>query len=157
MTKKADFNAEEWSRVLAGPPVAGLIVMVAEKGGRLRESISMGRAYSEAQKEHGGTELVREIVSATPEIDRARFQSPEQVRAEGPQVLRESVQLLESKATADEVAEYKRFVTTVAETVANAKKEGGVLGIGGKPVSDAEQTALNEITEALGTEPPSTG
>ena len=43
---------------------------------------------------------------------------------------------------------------TIADTVANARKEGGVLGIGGKPVSDEERAALNEIASTLGLEPP---
>jgi hypothetical protein len=38
--------------------------------------------------------------------------------------------------------------------VANAKKEGGVLGIGGKPVSEEEQRAIDEIAQTLDSEPP---
>jgi len=45
MTKKAEFNAEEWSVVLQGPPIAGMMVITAERGGTLRESVSMGKAY----------------------------------------------------------------------------------------------------------------
>ena len=41
--------------------------------------------------------------------------------------------------------EYKRFVYSLAESVAHAHKEGGFLGIGGKPVSEREQTALDAI------------
>jgi hypothetical protein len=33
--------------------------------------------------------------------------------------------------------------------VAHAHKEGGVLGIGGKEVSEQEQTALDELARAL--------
>ena len=29
MTKKAEFNAEEWETVVNGPPIAGLLVVVA--------------------------------------------------------------------------------------------------------------------------------
>src|ERR687897_2323236 len=153
MPRKADFNAEEWSLVLEAPPVAGMVVMAAHRGGTFREAISMGKAYTEAQKENG-TDLVNEIVSARPEFDRDRYKTPEELRERGLTRIREAVNLLESKATAEEVSEYKQFILDVANTVANAKKEGGVLGIGGKPVSEEEQRAIDEIAQTLDSEPP---
>jgi hypothetical protein len=42
---------------------------------------------------------------------------------------------------------------TVAQAVAEAHKEGGFLGIGGKRVSAAEDQALDEISLALGSPP----
>ena len=42
---------------------------------------------------------------------------------------------------------------TVAQEVVSAHKEGGFLGIGGKPISDAENRALDEISIALGAPP----
>ncbi len=149
MTKKADFNAEEWSVVLQGPPIAAMMVVTAERGGTVRESVSMGKAYVEA-KQQGGTELVTEIVAARPEIDQTRFRSPEDLRTQGTQALRDAVSLLDQKATPEEVAEYKEFVLSLADNVANAHKEGGFLGAGGKPVSESEQSALDEIRAALG-------
>ena len=38
---------------------------------------------------------------------------------------------------------------TVAEAAANANREGGFIGIGGKPVSANEQAALDKIRAAL--------
>jgi len=64
--------------------------------------------------------------------------------------LAEAVALVESKATDEERHAYKQFVLTVAEAAANANREGGFLGIGGKPVSANEQAALDEIRGALG-------
>jgi hypothetical protein len=153
MTRKADFNAEEWSLVLEAPPVAGLIVAAAERGGTFREAISMGKAYSEAQRDDS-PQVVKEIVSARPQIDPQRYKSPEELRERGLTRIREAVNLLEGKATPEEVDQYKRFVLDVGNTVANAKKEGGVLGIGGKPVSEEEKRALDEIAQTLDTEPP---
>ena len=50
MTSKAEFNGEEWSRLLEGPALAGLIVIAAERGGTIRESISMAKAYNAARE-----------------------------------------------------------------------------------------------------------
>jgi hypothetical protein len=150
MTQKADFNAEEWSLVLEGPPLAGMIVITAQRGGTLRESISIGKAYAEARQNQGNSELLDAIVSEAPNmLDPKDYSSKEEVREHGLTRLREAVELLEAKATPDEVEDYKRFTVDLAERAAHAHKSGGFLGIGGEEVSDAERGALDEITAAL--------
>jgi hypothetical protein len=153
MTGKADFSPEEWEVVLKGPPSAGMIVITAQRGGTFRESFSMAKSYGEARKQHGDSELLDEIASTKPEIDRTRYHSPEELKEHGLQHLREAVELLESKATPEEVDEYRRFVLTLADRVADAHKEG-FLGLSGERVSEAERAAVAEIAEALGTESP---
>jgi hypothetical protein len=154
MTRKADFNADEWSTVVDGPLYAGMRVISADRGGTLRESLAMGRAYQAAREHHGESELLDELVKSPPSID------PDRVREAGGNIsalaseqLREAIGILEAKSTPSEVDAYKRFVMTVAQAVASAHKEGGFLGIGGKQISDAENQALDEISTALGTPP----
>jgi hypothetical protein len=149
MTTKADFNAEEWSLVLEGPPTAGVIVITAQRGGTIRESIQLGKAYSEARQQQGSSELLDAIVSEQPQIPRDRYRTPEELREKGLARLREAVELLGQKASEDEVEDYKRFVIGLAERAAAAHKEGGFLGVGGEEVSDAERAALDEIAAAL--------
>ena len=149
MMTKADFNAEEWSLVLEGPPTAGMIVITAQRGGTIRESIELGKAYAEARKQQGQSELLDGIVSEQPQIDQSRYKSQEELRTGGLTRLREAVELLEQKATPEEVDDYKRFVVSLAERAAEAHKEGGFLGIGGQEVSDAERAALDEIAAAV--------
>jgi hypothetical protein len=148
MTGKADFAPEEWEGVLKGPPSAGMIVITAQRGGTLRESFSMAKAYSEARQQHGDSELLDEIASAKPEIDHTRYGSVEELKEHGLQDLRDAVELLERKATPEEVDEYKRFVLTLADRVAEAHREG-FLGLSGERVSDAERAAVAEIAETL--------
>ena len=150
MTKKADFNADEWSTIVEGPLLAGMRVVAASRGGTIRESIAMGKAYAQARQQQGESELLDELVAAPPAMD------PERVRAAGDigQVstdrLREALELLQMKASADEVEAYKGFVRSLAEAAANAHKEGGFLGVGGTQVSDEERAALDEIEATLG-------
>ena len=144
MTGKADFTAEEWELILEAPPSAGLIVMIADRGGTFRESFSMAKAYAEARQRHGESELLDEIVSTKPKVDRTRAHSPEEMKARGLQHLRDAVAVVERKATPEELEDYRRFVLTVADRVANAHREGG------QPVSDAERAAIEEIAAALG-------
>ncbi len=149
MTAKADFTATEWEQLLEGPPSAGMIVVTAQRGGTLRESFSLAKAYAEARRDHGKSELLDEIVSAKPELDSQRYGSVEELKQHCLEHLREAVTLLERKATPAELEDYKRFVLNLAEKVAAAHKEG-FLGLSGERVSDAERAAVKEITEALG-------
>lgn len=153
MTGKADFAPDEWEIVLKGPPSAGMIVITAQRGGTFRESFSMAKAYAEARKQHGDSELLDEIASTKPEIDHTRYHSPEELREHGLQHLRDAVQLLERKATPEEVDEYRGFVLTLANRVADTRKEG-FLGLSGERVSEAEQAAMAEVAEAVGAQSP---
>jgi hypothetical protein len=156
MTKKADFNAEEWSTVVDGPLYAGLRVIAASRGGTLRESMAMSRVYQEARARHGESELLDELIKSPPSLDAERVREAQgNIGALTSQQLRDAIGIVEANATPAETDSYKKFVMTVAQAVAGAHKEGGFLGIGGKQVSDAENQALDEISIALGP-PPST-
>ena len=156
MTRKADFNAEEWTTVVDGPLYAGMYVISASRGGTLRESIAMSRVYQEARAHHGENALLDEVITSAPTIEPERLGAHgENLPAVATAALRQAVSLIESKGDTADVDAYKRFVMTVAQTVAAAHKEGGFLGFGGTPVSEAEDAALDEISRALGTPPAS--
>ena len=88
-----------------------------------------------------------------PEVERdhTRFHSAEELKQAGLGHLRDAVGVLESKATPEEVEDYRRFVLTLADKVASAHREGG------QAVSDAERAAIKEIAGALGTVAPASG
>jgi hypothetical protein len=144
VTGKADFSEAEWTQVLEGPPSAGMLVMAAQRGGTLRESFAMAKAYTEARKQHGQSELVDAIVSAKPKMDHTRYHSSDELRTACLGHLGQAVGVLEGKAAAGEVDEYKRFVLGVAEKVAAAHREDG------QAVSPAERDAIDQISQALG-------
>ena len=143
MTNRTAFSPEEWKAVLEGPPSAGLIVITAAHGGMFRETVAMSKAYAEARAQHGESELLDEIVAAKPEMDHTRYHSPDELRNNGLQHLRDAVAVLESKATAGELDDYRRFVLALANKVAAAHREGG------QSVSPAEEAAIQQITGAL--------
>lgn len=147
MTAKADFTEQEWELVLEGPTSAGLLVVTAQRGGTIRETISMAKAYAEARQQHGQSELLDAIVSAKPEIDHTRYGSPDELKAQCLAHIRDAVVLLQGKATPQELDEYKRFTVSLAERVAGAHREGGRDQ---DPVSDAEKATIATIAEALG-------
>ena len=144
MTGKADFTPQEWELVLEGPPSAGMILVTAGRGGTIRETLAIGKAYAEARKQHGSSELLDEIIAAKPEIDHTRYHSFDELKEHGLQHLRDAVAVLDAKATPDEVEDYRGFVVALAERVAHAHREDGV------DVSPPEQAAIDEISASLG-------
>ncbi|HMJ95999.1 MAG TPA: hypothetical protein VK486_09110 [Thermoleophilaceae bacterium] len=144
MTTKSEFNADEWERVARAPALAGLMVMLADRGGTIRESVALGRAYAEARRDGGG-ELIEQLVASPPQLDPQSVGKPDQI----PDQIRQAVQTVEAKATPEEAEEYRQFVLRLADVVAHAHKEGGVLGVGGKEVSQDEQAALDQLSSTL--------
>jgi hypothetical protein len=143
MTTKADFSPAEWETVLEGPPTAGLMVITASHGGMFRETVAMTKAYAEARAQHGESQLLDEIVAEKPRMEHGKFHSPEELRDQGLGHLRDAATLLEHSATAEERADYRRFVLNVANRVAQAHREKG------QSISPAEQQAIQDITTAL--------
>ena len=144
MTGKSDFTEQEWDNVLKGPPAAGLMVASAAKGGTFKESFAIAKSYTEARNEHGSSELVDAIVSAKPEIEHHMYHSYDEIKRAGVEHLHSAVSVLASKATPDEVDDYRRFVLTLSDHVANAHREDG------EAVSGGERAAIADITAALG-------
>ena len=149
MTNKADFTEQEWDLLREAPASAGLIMITAAHGGAFSETFAIGKAYAEARQQHGESELLDAIVAAKPERDHTHYHSPEELKRGGLQHLRDAAELLERKATTDELEDYRRFVLGLAERVAEAHREDGVA------VSEPERQALGEIASSLGASEPS--
>lgn len=153
MATKADFNADEWTTLVEAPLLAGMRVVGADRGGTIRESIAVSKVYAEARQAEGESELLDALVASPPGIDTQRLTGGGDVAAASAERLREALGLLEAKGAAQDAEAYKRFVLSVARAAAEAHKEGGFVGIGGKPVSDEEQAALDEISGVLDGQP----
>ena len=83
----------------------------------------MAKAFTEARQQHGGSELLDAIVSSKPGRDHTRYHSPDELKQAGLGHLRDALALLEQKATPQEVEDYRAFVLTLADRVANAHRE----------------------------------
>jgi|ERR1700752_2576853 len=162
MAKKVDFTAEEWQLILSMPQVASLYLALASPSnplGLAQEMIASTKGIVETIKTSSGNELLDAVSADIREKveKRERLEPPfktsndlNQIKAQCLQTCREVAALLSQKAPADAQA-YKQWVYQAARNTANAAKEGGVFGIGGEPVSEAETAALKEIASALDT------
>jgi hypothetical protein len=143
VTTKADFAPEDWATVAEAPPTAGLMVVLAARGGTFRETLALAKGYAEARSQHGASELLDEVVAAKPKVEHTRFASYDEMKAHGLDVLRKAMSVLATKATAQEIEDYRAFILAVSTKVAEAHREHG------QAVSPSEETALNDIKGAL--------
>jgi hypothetical protein len=147
MTAKADFTEEEWELVREAPPSAGLVVISASRGGTFRETFAMSKAYVEARSHHGESELLDEIVSSRPKVDRGGAHSTEELKDRSLEHLRDAIALVERKATLQELADYRSFIMSLVVRVADAHREHG------EAESPEEKQAIEAVRTAIGAPP----
>jgi hypothetical protein len=160
MASKTDFTPEEWAQIRKSPMMASVAVVAASPSGPvgvIKEMFAVGKLIAETKTKSGHNGLVDALVAdittregmeqAKPE--EIKGMKPEQVRGHAVDALKSVAALVDRKAPGD-AAEFKSWLQTVAQRVANASKEGGFLGIGGTLVSEQEQAALKDTASALG-------
>ncbi|MGH8510893.1 MAG: hypothetical protein ACREBU_11350 [Nitrososphaera sp.] len=124
----------------------------------MKEVVALGKALDEVAERGNSNGLISAVVADLKE------------RVTQPAALQERIAWRRSTPSRDygrrrkscfarfpiaEGEEYKRWLVTLAERVAEAAKEGSVLGFGGELVSDEERSAIRQIAFALGL--PATG
>src|SRR5205809_4058413 len=124
MTAKSAFNDEGWKTVLAGPPSAGMIVLTAQSGGTWSETWAMSKAYATARQQHGESELLDEVVSAKPKMERTNYRTPEELREGCLQQIRDAIGVLDGCATPEDIVDYMRFLMHVTTGFEAASREG---------------------------------
>ena len=163
MSGKASFAPTEWSRVVASPFLAGMAITAADPSGLwglAKEGMASGWALLAARQDAQANPLAKAVAddfgsSETRSTVQAELQAkfkggkPGDLREKAIAELRAVAALIDAKAPED-AAGFKAWLRDVAQQTAEAAKEGGFLGFGGVPVSEAEKVTLAEITAALG-------
>jgi hypothetical protein len=163
MANKQSFSPEEWNKVMESVALSGMAVTAADPSGLiglLQESFASAGALIKAKSDAGAGELIKAVVaefetsegrSAVREALKKRFADakPADISQRSIAALGEVSALLDRKAPQDAAA-FKQLLSTISTKVADAAKEGGVLGFGGQKVSDAEKATLTDIAKVLG-------
>ena len=158
MARKTDFTTEEWKMIVAAAPMVGLAVTCASPNGPwgvLKEMLSMGMAMAEMLQKGSSDPLIAELAAdlkdrqTKPEPPQG-IKDPEQAKELALNHIRAVNDIVSRKAKADEADEFKKWLLAVGERVAEASNEGGIFGIGGERVSEAEKNVLRQIAFALG-------
>jgi hypothetical protein len=149
------FGAEDWQAVVRGPFQAALAIVAADPGGLLAAAKEGGALAGVMRAGDGAGGLVDEVVAdirsdrpSMKELGISR-QRKDEALASAIEAMTHAAGIVEAKAPA-EAAAYTSWLVGISERVANAAKEGGLLGFGGELVSDDERTALDQIRSALG-------
>jgi len=146
---RASFNAEDWAVIVTAPYLIGMLMVAADRGGTVQETMAIARALGEARSYYTQG-LLSEVVSASPSLDPSLSpRHPEELRRQALAQLRRALAALGRVASEEEINNYKRFVYFIAERVAHAHRHGGFLGFGGSEVSEQEQQTLDEIAGIL--------
>jgi hypothetical protein len=165
MVTKNDFTASDWKTLRDTPYLVGLATLLAEPSGlgTIKESIAITMGIWENQA--SDVPLIRDLTNraemqAAQDSLKGRFTGSQwevakrDMRALALEHARSSIAILSGKADAKEIDAYRKLLYGLAEKVANASREGGVLGFGGKAVSTAEQSLLDELQNTIQYERP---
>ena len=158
MSVKDRFTPEEWRSLLKAPMLVSYAVAGAAPSGEdgfIQEMSAVADAIVEggqgAAKDSLLASVVADIVANATDEQRGQTEklSVKDVRQRALENCRSVARLLQTKVSAQEAGEYKRWVIGVAHKVAKAAKEGGLFGYGGEQISGAEVEIINEIGEAI--------
>jgi hypothetical protein len=159
MGVKEHFTTEEWRALLRAPMLVSYAVAGAAPSGEdgyIQEMSAVADAIYEGGQRAAKDSLVSAVVAnitANAEDDErgpTEKISIGDVRERALANCREVAALLQTKASAEEAGDYKRWLLGVAQHVAAAAKEGGFFGFGGEQVNKSEVATINEIAAALG-------
>jgi hypothetical protein len=155
------YSAQELKEIVNGAMMVGMGVAMADMGvvSTAIEATAMSKEMMGAAAKYPGNSVIQAAFS--PEAMRSgslKVDKPD-VKAEdianGAFVdkaiasVNSAVAIMEGKATAAEIQEYKSFIYGVAEAVAEAAGSG-LFGRGDVKVSDKEAAALTKIKAAMG-------
>jgi len=160
MVTKSDFTAEEWNVIRRAPFMAGLVVVVASPSGPfgvMKEMFAVGKTLAEVKQRGAASEVARALVAdlETPEgrqlgtPTELQGKTPEQLRTAALEACRQAAAVVGQKVQPAEAQAFAQWLVSVGQKVAEAAKEGGMLGFGGTRVSEEETAALKELTSVL--------
>jgi len=145
MAIKTKFTSEEWQMVTDGPEWIFAALAAADGNVAIMTKTKESKAFKDVLKNYSTSNaLVSEVqgdkTKASREIKNATLSDAEQALAE-------INTILDAKLSRPEADQYRAFLTSVADSVAEAAGEG-TFGIG-KKISKKEAKALAKIKDAL--------
>ena len=159
MSNITNFTPEELSLIRDIIPLTGFAVAVAGNSGIIgtfKEAAATARGLGEAAAKYPQNELIQSLLKDfgqnrpnMPKYNPLEANIQQKIKTDALEKIRQVIAVLSQKATPQEVSEFKQWIMAVSESVANAAKEGGFLGIGGERVSAAEKAVLSDLQGIL--------
>jgi hypothetical protein len=156
MAGKSDFSAEEWDLLRQAPFMSSMMIAAASPSGPIglvKEFSATAGVIADA----AGSAKTPLVQAVAKDLKHA-MSLPKRPEASGASIaqdlalnsLRRTSDLLARKASPEEAAEFRAWLTTIAKRTAEAARKGGFLGFGGVLVSEKEHDALAAINSVLG-------
>jgi hypothetical protein len=171
MTARAEYTDDEWQLLYLAPWVVGVAVALAERGGVLRELMTIASLSATVRERYPDDELMGALWATRQDPAIPAVPVPA-LEAKGPEAnafaakeiegalldraletCHRVVALLGERSSTAEAQDFRLLLGEVAIAVANTTRSGGVLGFGGVLVTPAERTAVDAIRSALDLEP----
>jgi hypothetical protein len=159
MTTKADYTDQEWAGIVRAPILAGGYIAVSDMSffGMIGEMQSLVRAMHEHPAPDAASDLIAAVLAELEDSEAAKekLKLPETKNSatQAGQLVHQiglDLEVLDTKSTPEETRAFKEWLLGIALAVAEATKEGGLLGVGAVRVSDKEQMALATLKRELG-------
>lgn len=157
----ATYTPEELRTIAEAPMLVGMAIAAADMGivSTAIEAAAMSKEITGAAKKYPSNSIIQAtfaedvLRSGAVKMDKPDLK-PEDVQSgaivdKALAAVNAAVAVIGSKATPEEIAEYKQFIYACADAVANAAGSG-LFGSGSPKVSDKEAVALNKVKAALG-------
>ncbi|MCH9699641.1 MAG: hypothetical protein K0U68_16205 [Gammaproteobacteria bacterium] len=164
------YTEQEFFLLSSIPSMVGSCMTFAESSGlgTVKEMFSSAQSIMAGAKQYPDNQLIEAILPNLDNREEAMAEakaykeksiqrmkdlgidSHEKMRAQILDDCRQVSTILAKKSSPQESEDYKSWIMSIAENVAMAAKEGGILGIGGKRLSEAEIDLFNQIAHAMG-------
>jgi hypothetical protein len=144
---EAKYTPAGWNVIKSAPLAAVAMVAAASpsKGGGAEAEVS---AASEAISQAAGQADPASLLNIAFGGDEITADEVAAVTDDPVKLIKAGVEQV-TQGDADDLAAYKAMILSAANATAQATKEGGFLGIGGKQVSTQEQAVLDQLTSLL--------
>lgn len=154
------YTPEELNTIATAPMMTGLAVAMIDMGlvSTAVEAAAMAREIAGAAQKYPDNTVIQAVFSETAmKGGQIKFEQPEitsedlktgAIVDQAIAAIAAAMQILEGKATPEEITQYREFIYHCGDVVANAAGSG-LFGSGTK-VSEKEAAALNKIKAALG-------
>ena len=164
------YTNEEWKIISSLPQSIGGIMASAGFSGLIgsgKEMFASVQGIMSGKKEYADNTLIQSIIPDVTDRSKAmetakeqreflmnrikenNIKSSEQLRDLILGDAKKVIELIEAKESPEDVSQFKKWVLDVAESVANAAKEGGFLGFGGERFSEKEHQLYDKLKNIL--------
>ncbi|RUR83352.1 hypothetical protein ACF3DV_15835 [Chlorogloeopsis fritschii PCC 9212] len=156
----ANYTSDELSKIAEAPMIVGMAVAMADLGivSTAIEAAAMSKEIAGAAQKYPNNSIIQSVFSeemlrsnafkvAKPDIKPEEVQSG-MVTDKAIAAVNTAVEVVNGKATPEEISEFKEFIYSCADAVANAAGSG-LFGTGNPKVSPQEAATLTKLKAVL--------